>query len=57
MVRAKDPAVESRLFTNVYVCMKCNAKIRTGKLEKTKCRKCGSRALRLKNKEIKIVGA
>jgi ribosomal protein L40E len=48
-------AVMRRLFKNMYVCMKCNAKIRAipGKVKarKIKCRKCGSKALRLKAKE------
>jgi ribosomal protein L40E len=47
--------VMKRIFMNVYVCMKCNAKLRTElkrvKAGKVKCRKCGSKALRLKAKE------
>ncbi len=41
----------NRLFANVWVCMKCNAKMRVGEGKKpSKCRKCGSRRLRLKRK-------
>ncbi len=44
-----------RLFINVFICMKCNAKIRAQpdkvKKGKIKCRKCGSKQLRLKAKE------
>ncbi len=48
-------AVAKRLFTNMFVCMQCNAKMRTSmdrvKKKKIKCRKCGSKNLRLKAKE------
>ena len=44
-----------RLFINMFVCMKCNAKIKAQpdkvKKGKIKCRKCGSKQLRLKAKE------
>ncbi len=44
-----------RLFENVFVCMSCHAKLRTQmekvKKRKVKCRKCGSKDLRLKAKE------
>ncbi len=44
-----------RMFQNVYICMKCNAKRRAQgdkvKKGKIKCRKCGSKQLRLKAKE------
>ncbi len=47
--------VAARLFKNVFICMKCNARLRAApekvKKGKVKCRKCGSRALRLKAKE------
>ncbi|MCX6818554.1 MAG: 50S ribosomal protein L40e [Candidatus Aenigmarchaeota archaeon] len=43
------------MFHNVFVCMKCSAKIRAPpekvKKRKIKCRKCGSNELRLKAKE------
>jgi len=55
-VPKKIPEVAARrLFKNMYVCMKCNAKMRAQaakvKKKKIKCRKCGSKALRLKAKE------
>ncbi len=57
MVKKKFPEVEARLFRNMYVCMRCNAKIRASlkkiNLKKIKCRKCGSKDLRLKSKDIK----
>lgn len=44
-----------RMFSGVYVCMDCNAKIRAQehkvKAGKIKCRKCGSGALRVRSKE------
>ncbi|MBI4018956.1 MAG: 50S ribosomal protein L40e [Candidatus Aenigmarchaeota archaeon] len=47
--------VLKRNYLNVYVCMNCNAKLRTTQakvaLRKSKCRKCGSKDLRLKAKE------
>jgi ribosomal protein L40E len=47
--------VLKRLYLNSYVCMKCNAKTKSTRDKvirgKTKCRKCGSKELRLKAKE------
>lgn len=47
--------IVKRLFENMYVCRRCNAKLRAQpimiKLGKAKCRKCGSKQLRLKAKE------
>lgn len=44
-----------RLFINMNVCMKCNAKMKAKasdvKNRKIKCRKCGSKQLRPKAKE------
>ena len=57
MAKAKDSVAMTRLFSNVMVCMKCNAKIRTLKPEQTKCRKCHSKSLRPKNKQLKVAGA
>lgn len=56
MAKRKDPAVDARMFDNVYVCMRCNATLRSQKpVEKSgaKCRKCGSKGLRLKRKHVK----
>ncbi|DAC50277.1 MAG TPA: 50S ribosomal protein L40e [Candidatus Thalassarchaeaceae archaeon] len=47
---ARFPEAEKRLL-EVRVCMKCNA--RNG-LKAAKCRKCGYKGLRLKNKERRI---
>ncbi len=47
--------VAKRLFQNMFICMHCNAHMRTTldrvKKKKVKCRKCGSKKLRLKAKE------
>lgn len=55
MAKKLPEAVSRRLFLNMFVCMKCNAKIRAQpekvKKGKIKCRKCGSKDLRLKAKE------
>jgi ribosomal protein L40E len=55
MAKKIPEAVARRLFHNMYVCMQCNAKMRTSadrvKKRKIKCRKCGSKNLRLKAKE------
>ena len=57
MPKVKNLYAYDRLYKRVYVCMKCNAKIRADerkvKAGKVKCRKCGSKALRLKSKELK----
>ncbi len=38
--------VLDRMYKNVYICMRCNARIRTTKPHKTRCRKCGYKKLR-----------
>ena len=47
---AKIPEAQNRLFENVFVCKKCQSKIRTEPLKvltgKVKCRKCGGKAFR-----------
>ncbi len=44
-----------RLFENMFICLKCNAKMRAQpdkvKKGKIKCRHCGCKKLRLKAKE------
>lgn len=61
MAKKMNEIVAKRLFTNKFVCMKCNAKIRATKDKVTKglikCRKCGSKQLRLKAKERRGAGA
>lgn len=55
MAKKMNEAASNRLFKNMFVCMRCNAKRRTSpdKVKKgmIKCRKCGSKNLRLKAKE------
>ncbi|MBI4154380.1 50S ribosomal protein L40e [Candidatus Woesearchaeota archaeon] len=55
MPKKIEEAAARRLFLNMFVCMKCNAKMRAqpDKVRKKliKCRKCGSKNLRLKAKE------
>tara|TARA_B100000700_G_scaffold241140_1_gene268224 strand:- start:70 stop:219 length:150 start_codon:yes stop_codon:yes gene_type:complete len=46
---ARFPEAEARLL-DVRICMKCNAR---NALKAAKCRKCGYKGLRLKNKESK----
>ena len=47
-------AVSKRLFDRVFICMKCNARIRADaekvKAGKVKCRKCGYSGLRPKKR-------
>ncbi|MDP2666044.1 MAG: 50S ribosomal protein L40e [Candidatus Diapherotrites archaeon] len=48
---AKFPEAMNRMFLNMYICMKCNARNRGSTNKKpTLCRKCGSTSLRLKKK-------
>ncbi len=45
------PEAEKRLFENVWICMKCKAKMRSSENKKPeKCRKCKSKQLRPKKK-------
>lgn len=57
MAKAKFPETEARLYTRVFICMKCGArnkgdvlKVRMGKV---KCRKCKTKQLRKIHKERK----
>jgi len=45
--------VDNRIFRNVYVCMRCNATVRGKNIEKLRCRKCGSKRLRPKNRQLR----
>ncbi len=58
MVKQKMEAAMKRVFDRVYVCMKCNAKIKADSQKviarKIKCRRCGYRGLRQKSKELKV---
>ena len=55
MAKKLPTIAAARLFTNVFICMNCNAKMRSRpekvKKGKIKCRKCGYKELRLKAKE------
>ena len=55
MAKKLPPELLERQFKNMYVCMRCNAKNRTTlakvNAKSAKCRKCGSKRLRLKAKE------
>ena len=52
MVRFEE--ADKRLFANVWICMKCNAKNRASPGKKpSRCRKCKSKRLRLKHKAKK----
>ncbi|MFB6100687.1 MAG: 50S ribosomal protein L40e [Candidatus Nanohalobium sp.] len=48
----KFDEAEERLFEDVYICRKCNAKNRTDNPEETSCRKCGYANLRHKNEQF-----
>ena len=51
---ALGEAIQSRSFSNVWICMRCNVKNRGSPGKKPfQCRKCGSQRLRLKNKQGK----
>lgn len=54
-----DPTTD-RLFKNVFICMKCHARIRANpekvKAGKVKCRKCGYSGLRPKKRRRKGKG-
>ncbi len=58
MVKQKMEPTMNRLYNRVYVCMKCNAKIKADAEKvmagKVKCRKCGYYGLRQKSKELKV---
>jgi len=43
---------KARIFGNIYICRKCNARNRTDNPEETSCRKCGYSNLRKKNEEF-----
>jgi len=58
MPKVKIDAAFNRIYNRVFVCMKCNAKIRADNQKvmagKIKCRKCGYKGLRPKSKERKV---
>ena len=44
---------ENRLFNNVWICIKCGAKMRQDK-KPEKCVNCGSKNIRIKRKKKKV---
>ncbi|MEM5853080.1 MAG: 50S ribosomal protein L40e [Candidatus Aenigmatarchaeota archaeon] len=56
MVKKVFPEAMSRLFSRVFVCRVCKAKIRADPAKvregKVKCRRCGSKALRPKRRPL-----
>jgi len=56
-IMAKFKEAIARLYTNVFVCRVCKSKVRSDPLKvrlgKVKCRKCKSKALRPKHREVK----
>ena len=52
---SKFPEAEARMFKNMFVCRTCKSKIRTTNLRvlagKTRCRKCGGKALKTMRKK------
>lgn len=57
--KVMGPAFD-RLYKNVFICLRCNSKIKADPLKVkkhlVKCRKCNSYKLRLKAKEPRGVG-
>ncbi len=49
---AQSDAAKKRLFEDVYICMKCNARNRVQKPEQAQCRKCGYSGLRPKHSDL-----
>ena len=46
-----NPVAAKRIFQDVWICMRCNAKNRSNHSKPpAKCRKCNSRKLRLRKK-------
>ncbi|HLC36465.1 MAG TPA: 50S ribosomal protein L40e [archaeon] len=55
MARFKE--ADARLFANMWICMKCNAPHRARPGTKPgKCRKCGGKSFRTKNRAKKSAG-
>jgi ribosomal protein L40E len=48
----KFDVAEERIFKDVYVCRKCNARNRMKDPEGANCRKCGYSGLRKKHSEV-----
>jgi len=48
------PEAEDRIFKNVYICIKCNARNRVKNPEEAHCRKCGCSQLRKKHEKLEV---
>jgi ribosomal protein L40E len=48
----KFEEAEARVFKDIYICRRCNARNKTKKPEQTTCRKCGYPHLRKKNEQF-----
>ena len=52
---ARFPEANARLFENIFVCKVCKKKVRAPNMKvlrgKVRCRKCQSKALRVKKKK------
>lgn len=57
MAKQRIPEAEARLFSRVFICMRCGSRMRADlmkvKAGKIKCRKCRHKALRPISKENK----
>ena len=55
-----NPVTQKRLYRNVFICRRCNAKNRSEaskvKEKTVACRKCGYKGLRPKHKVVKAKG-
>lgn len=49
---AQSDVARNRIFKNVYICMKCNARNRVANPERANCRKCGYDGLRKKHADL-----
>ncbi|MBN1941001.1 MAG: 50S ribosomal protein L40e [Candidatus Diapherotrites archaeon] len=47
---ARFEEADKRLFENIWICMKCNSKNKSGKGKPRKCRNCKGKRFRLKHK-------
>ncbi|MDD5416915.1 MAG: 50S ribosomal protein L40e [Candidatus Aenigmarchaeota archaeon] len=58
MGKVRAPATVRRVYERMFICMRCNSKLRSDTLRvkagKVKCRKCGYKHLRAKKKDRKV---
>lgn len=57
MAKQKFPETEARIYSRMFICMKCGARLRSDltkvRAGKVKCRKCSKKKLRPIKKERK----